>query len=51
MERVKAAALVDVPSKKQKSAKKVLTEEEKKQKGFSAGEKDLYREINQLKRA
>jgi len=51
MERIKAVAFVDVPTKKQKSAKKVLTEEEKKLKGFSAGEKDLYKDVAAIKRA
>lgn len=49
MERVKAAELVDVHVKKEKQ--KVLTDEEKKLKGFSAGEKDLYKEVNGIKRA
>ena len=29
----------------------MLTDEEKKMKGFSAGEKDLYREVDKIKKA
>ena len=52
MERTKAAALVELPKYAKKSPqKKMLTDEEKKMKGFSAGEKDLYREVGKIKRA
>ena len=36
---------------KKKNGQKLLTEEEKKMKGFSKGEKDLYREVNKLHQA
>ena len=51
IERTKAAALVDVPVMKKKAAKKLLTDEEKKMKGFSKGEKDLYREVDKINEA
>ena len=51
IERTKAAALVDIPMAKKKNGQKLLTEEQKKMKGFSKGEKDLYREVNKLHQA
>ena len=50
MERTKAAALSDVPVKKKVVEKKLATDKEKAEKGFSAGEKDLFREVNKIKR-
>ena len=51
IERTKAAALVDVPIAKKKLAKKILSEKEKQMKNFSTGEKDLYKEVEQIQRA
>ena len=46
IERTKAAALVDVPKiAKKKEGKKMATDDEKRFKGFSAGEMDLYKEV------
>ena len=51
MERTKAAVLVDVPVKKKVVEKKLLTDKQKAEKGFSAGEKDLFREVAKINRA
>lgn len=51
IERTKAAALVDVPITKKKLAKKILSDKEKQMKNFSTGEKDLYKEVEQIQRA
>ena len=51
IERTRAAALVDVPVKKKVVEKKMLTDKQKAEKGFSAGEKDLFREVGKIKRA
>ena len=48
IERTKAAALVDVPMARKNVGQKLLTEEEKKMKGFSKGEKDLYRAVAKI---
>ena len=50
MERTRAACLVDVPVKKKVVQKKLATDKEKAEKGFSAGEKDLFREVNKIKK-
>jgi hypothetical protein len=50
IERTRAACLVDVPIKKKVVEKKLATDKEKAEKGFSAGEKDLFREVNKIKR-
>ena len=51
LERTKATALVDIPKVKKNGAKKMLTDKEKEMKGFSAGEKDLYAEVDAINRA